>query len=265
MYGPQAVSEQSLAQQALQRLPPNAGVLADCNFGIFAFAWVVGQSQRPMIFRLSKPRAQKILGTPLLPGTDRKMIWRASDWDRKHHPELPPDAALEGRLLVCKNPSRTDDLLYLWTTLDLPAAEILELYGLRWNIETDLRSLKQTVGLEQLSSRSPEMIEKELLLAVTAYNLVRAVMCLAARRIGVEPRRLSFSFTQSVVEAALPGLDQATSESEYGYRLERLLRYAAQGKLPKRSRKRSYSRQIWGRSEDFPRRKRGSENAGSLQ
>ncbi len=263
MYGPHAVSEQSLAEQALERLPHDAVVLADCNFGIFAFAWAVGQSHRPMIFRLSKPRAQKILGTALVPGTDRKMLWEASPWDRRHHPELPSGASLEGRLLVCQNPARPDDLLYLWTDLDLPAEQILEMYGLRWNIETDLRSLKRTVGLQQLNSKSPEMIEKELLLAVAAYNLVRAVMCLAARRSGVDPRRLSFSFTQTVVEAALPGLDQATTESEYGQRLERLLRYAAQGKLPQRSRKRSYPRQIWGRREDFPRRKRAPENTGT--
>jgi putative transposase len=260
MYGPQAVSEQSLAEQALERLPEDAVVLADCNFGIFAFAWAVGQSRRPMIFRLSRPRAQKILGTPLVSGTDRKILWEASDWDQKHHPELPPDATVAGRLLVCENPSRRDDLLYLWTTLNLPAEQILEMYGLRWNIETDLRSLKRTVGLQQLNSKSPEMIEKELLLAVAAYNLVRAVMCLAARRAGIDPRRLSFSFTQTVVEAALPGLDQATTEAEYGQRLERMLRYAAQGKLPKRSRKRSYPRQIWGRSGAFPRRKRVPEN-----
>lgn len=75
------------------------------------------------------------------------------------------------------------------------------------------------------------MVEKELLLAVAAYNLVRAVMCLAARRANIEPRQLSFSFVQSVVEAALPSLDSASCEEEYEQRLERMLRFAAQGKL----------------------------------
>lgn len=262
MYGPQAVSEQALAEQALERLPSEAVVLADCNFGTFAFAWAVEQSQRPGIFRLTKARAQKILGTPLEKGTDRKVIWKASRWDRKRHPQLPTGASLEGRVLVCENPSRPNDLLYFWTRLDLPAAQILAMYQLRWNIETDLRSLKRTVGLQQLSSKSPDLVEKELLLAISAYNLVRAVMCLAARRAGVQPRQLSFSFVQTVVEAALPGLDSATTESEYGQRLERMLDYAAQGKLPNRSRKRSYPREVWGRGEQFPRRKSVGENQG---
>src|SRR5690606_12036070 len=65
-----------------------------------------------------------------------------------------------------------------------------QLYGQRWNIETDLRSLKRTVHLQQISSRSQEGMEKELLTPICAYNLVRAVMCLAARRAGIATRQL---------------------------------------------------------------------------
>ena len=131
------------------------------------------------------------------------------------------------------DPSCPGELLYLFTILELPAEQILGIYGLRWRVETDLRTLKRTVGLHQLSSKSPDMVEKELLPAVAAYNLVRAVMCLAARRANIEPRQLSFSFVRSVVEAALPGLDRASCEEEYEQRLERMLRFAAQGKLPR--------------------------------
>jgi putative transposase len=143
-------------------------------------------------------------------------------------------------------------MIYLFTTLDLASGEIFSLYKLRWNVETDLRSLKHTVGLHQLSSKSGAMVEKELLLAMAAYNLVRAVMCLAARRAKLTPRQLSFSFVRTVVEAALPSLESASSEAEYQQRLDRMLRYAAQGKLPKRSQVRSYPREVWGRGEHFP-------------
>jgi putative transposase len=265
MYGDRAVSEQALAEQAVERLPGDAVVLADGNFGIFAFAYAVQQSQRPMILRLTQARAQKILGSALVEGTDRKVVWRASRWDRDAHPQLPEQALVEGRVIVCANPSRPEELLYLFTTLDLPGKEILGIYQLRWNVETDLRSLKRTVGLHQLRSKSLDMVEKELLLAMAAYNLVRAVMCLAARRANLTPRQLSFSFVQTVVEAALPGLDHATSEEEYQRRLDRMLRYAAQGKLPHRSQRRSYPREVWGRGGHFPRRKRIIENGGSTK
>jgi hypothetical protein len=205
------------------------------------------------------------LGSELTAGTDRKVVWQASRWDREAHPQLPEDGLVEGRLIVCANPSRDGELLYLFTTLDLPAEEILEIYGLRWHVETDLRSLKRMVGLQQISSKSMEMVEKELLLGIAAYNLVRAVMCLAARRVNLTPRQLSFSFVQTVVEAALPGLDQASSEEEYQQRMDRLLRFAAQGKLPHRSRERSYPREVWGRGGHFPRRKRIVTNGGAAK
>jgi hypothetical protein len=263
MYGKHAVSEQLLAEQALERLPVEAVVLADCNFGIFTFAWAVQQSGRPMLLRLTRARAQKILGGPLEVGTDRKMVWEPSRFERQAHPELLAGARVEGRLLVCENPCREGECFYFWTTLDLPAQEILEMYKLRGNIETDLRSLKRTVGLHQLSGKSEDVVEKELLLAVAAYNLVRGVMCLAAQRAGVPPRRLSFSFVQTVVTAALPGLDSAATESEYQQRLERLLHTAAQGKLPQRSRRRSYPREVWGRGGKFPPRQSHSKKGRS--
>ena len=252
MYGTAAVSEQTLAEKALERLPANAVVLSDCNFGIFAFAWAVQQSQRPMVLRLTQARAQKILGSELTAGTDQKVIWQASYWDRRTHPQLPENASVEGRVVVYAHPSRPGELIGLFTTLDLAPAEIFNLYKLRWNVETDLRSLKHTVGLQQLSGKSVAMVEKELLLAMAAYNLVRAVMCLAARRSNLNPRQLSFSFVRTVVEAALPSLESAASEAEYQQRLDRMLRYAAQGKLPNRSRVRSYPREVWGRGGHFP-------------
>jgi putative transposase len=262
MYGAEAVSEQALAEQALERLPADAVVLSDSNFGIFAFAYAVQQSQRSMVLRLTQARARKILGSELSVGTDRKVVWQPSRWDRKAHPQLPQNAGVEGRLIVYAHPSHPNELLCLFTTLDLPAEEILSIYGLRWNVETDLRSLKHTVGLHQLSSKSVDMVEKELLLAVAAYNLVRAVMCLAARRANLTPRQLSFSFVQTVVEAALPSLESAPTEAEYQQRLDRMLRYAAQGKLPKRSRRRSYPREVWGRGGHFPARKRAAQREG---
>jgi hypothetical protein len=265
MYGSAAVSEQALAEAALERLPAEAVVLGDGNFGIFSFAYAVHQSGRPLILRLTQARAHKVLGRGWKEGTDQRVVWRASRWDRDAHPQLSEQALVEGRVMVCRNCSRPDELLYLFTTLELPAEQILGIYKLRWRVETDLRSLKRTVALHQLSSKSPDMVEKELLLAVAAYNLVRTVMCLAAQRANIEPRQLSFSFVQAVVEAALPGLDHASTEEEYQARMERMLRYAAQGKLPRRKRSRSYPRQVWGRGGHFPRRQRNVESEGKAR
>lgn len=66
MYGPHPVSEQQLAEEAFDRLPPEAILIADRNFGVFAFAYAVARSQRRLLLRLTDSRARKILGDPYL-------------------------------------------------------------------------------------------------------------------------------------------------------------------------------------------------------
>jgi hypothetical protein len=261
MYGKQAVGEQALAREALQRLPSDAIVLADCDFGIFAFAHAVQQTQRSMIFRLTAARTQKVLGgMGLRPGRRRKLKWEASRWDRSAHPDLPEGASVEGWVIACRNPAREGEMLFFFTTLDLKPKRILALYKLRWNIETDLRSLKRTVDLHQVTSKSQAMVEKEILMAICAYNVVRAVQYLSASAAGLTPRQLSFSAAQDAVMAAWPYLQRASTQAEFHEEVQRLLIVVAQSRLPERSHRRSYPREIWGRGGRFPfRRSPGKE------
>ena len=73
--------------------------------------------------------------------------------------------------------------------------ELSELYGRRWNVELDLRSLKTTMGMETLHCQTPEMNEKELWVHLLAYNLIRLLMAQAASIAGVDPRKLSYKHT----------------------------------------------------------------------
>ena len=262
MYGKQARGEQQLAAEALQRLPADAIVLADADFGIFAFAHAVQQTQRLMIFRLTAARAGKVLGgMGLRPGRRRKVRWEASYWDRRSHPDLGERAVVEGWVVACPNPSRRGEMLFFFTTLDVKPKRILGLYGLRWNMETDLRSLKRTVNLHQVTSKSQAMVEKEVLMAICAYNVVRAVQYLSASRAGLRPRQLSFSTAQDAVMAAWPYLQRASNSAEFHQEIQSLLLVVAQSRLPERSHKRSYPREIWGRGGHFPFRRSAAKEA----
>ena len=256
MYGPQAVSEQHLAEQALPRLPADAIVMADGNFGIFAFAYAVQQTGRPMLFRLTLARAMKVLGNRRLrPGRRHKVVWQPSPYERRMHPQLPDDCRVPGWVVACRNPSRPGEMLYLFTTLELKPRRVLALYKLRWNIETDLRSLKRTVGLHELTGRTPDTVEKELLIAVAAYNLVRATIYRAARRAGLAPRDFSFSMAQDAVLAAWSDLARARTPRERDRQVLRLVEAVGQARLPHRKRKRTYPREVWGRGGHFPQRR----------
>lgn len=253
--GPQATSEQKLIEEVLGRLPSRAVVLADRNFGIFSMAWTAHQQQHPVLFRLTNVRAGKILGRNLEPGIDQAVVWKPSREDQRTHPELPAGIQLAGRVIVCELQGTRDPLLCLFTTLDQPASEIVQMYGLRWNIETDLRALKRTVRLQHIHAHSVELMEKELLLAVLAYNLVRTVMCLAARKAGLHPRQLSFASVYTLIEVHLPKLLSARSQRTWRREMDTLVDYAAAYKLPQRRKQRSYPRAVWGSGYRFPTRK----------
>jgi hypothetical protein len=253
MYGPNAVSEQELALQGLDRLPADAVVLADGNFGIFHFAYSVVSSGRGILARLTRERAIRILERrPVGEGMEVNVVWTPSPQERRTHPDLPEGAQLGGRIIVFRHPEQRSELIYLFTRLALPAEEEKELYRLRWNIETDLRALKRTVAIHQLSGESVEVVGKELLLAVTAYNLVRTLMSVAAQKRGLSPRELSFSGALTVLQAWLPKLARAGSEMEREAILDRMLDHAARLKLPKRSQRRSFRREVWGQGGKFP-------------
>jgi hypothetical protein len=74
-----------------------------------------------------------------------------------------------------------------------PKRAVAELYGLRWEVETNFRHLKQTMGMDRLKCKSVDGVLKELMIFVLVYNLVRASMTLAAARQNVaDANRISF-------------------------------------------------------------------------
>lgn len=268
MYGSQAVSEQGLAEQILERLPAGAALMADRNFAVFSVVWAAQQKGYRVLFRITEARARKIAGSWLPPAhSEQRVEWRPSREDRRAHPDLPADAVVRGRLLVAHVEGEGGKRLklYLFTTLEEPSEELVELYRRRWDIELDIRSLKQTLRMHSLSAKAPEMAEKELLLAIAAYNLVRSVQMAAARQAHLEPRRLSFSRVQAVVMTALPRLATITDATEWEADYQRVLRWAAQGKLPNRSRRRTYPRAVWGKHAKFPKRKPKGRNSANDQ
>jgi len=259
MYGDNAVSEQALTKPILERLPKGSAVMGDINFGVFSVARDVQQSGCDMLFRLQYGRARTIAGGSLPPvNSERRVEWRPSRDDRRAHPELPADAVIRGRLIVAQVVKQDGKMgeLYLFTTLEEPWEVLVELYRRRWDVELDIRSLKQTLRMHSLSSKSAEGAEKELLLATAGYNLVRSVQVAAARQANLKPRQLSFSRVQAVVMTALPRLATITDAAQWEKQYQQVLRWAAQGKLPNRSGPRSYERAAWGKGAKFPSHKR---------
>jgi hypothetical protein len=69
----------------------------------------------------------------------------------------------------------------------------LSFYQRRYDVEHDIRDLKVSLSPENLRCRSVDMMKKELLTPVVAYNLVIQFRRQAAEVAKRAPRRLSFN------------------------------------------------------------------------
>ena len=259
MNGPHAVSEQPLFEQAVQRLPEQAVVVADANFGVFSVAFAATRQNHPVVVRMTAARAKSMWKGPLRDGIDKRIDWKPTKADRKTNPALPLEACVRGRLIVSQvQPSdgSASFLLCLFTTLEEDVAEILKIYGLRWNVETDLGSLKGTLRLDQLTCKTPEMVDKEIQIAMLSYNLVRAVIYQAAQQAGATPRSFSFTRVKRILKVYGAKIAAATTVAQ-SERLFALMSHAVgQAKLYPRKKKRpAYPREIWHSAKPFPRRK----------
>jgi hypothetical protein len=90
-----------------------------------------------------------------------------------------------------------------------PPAELAAAYRRRWNAELDIRSIKQTMRMDVLRCKTPDMVGKEVYAHLLVYNLIRASMAEAAVAHDVPPRELSFQGARQVLEGFRPELAAA--------------------------------------------------------
>lgn len=119
------------------------------------------------------------------------------DWlDAKTYAALPNALVLrELRYRIEQRGCRTREVTLVTTLVDAEqyaAEELANLYGQRWQVETNLRHLKQTLGMDVLHTKTVAGIQKELAMFALVYNLVRLVMQRAAGLQRVAIDRISF-------------------------------------------------------------------------
>jgi hypothetical protein len=121
-----------------------------------------------------------------------KPVWLTAE----QYAALPATIVVRELRFEVRLPGRRSRTITVVTTLvdaaKYTAKALARLYERRWLVETNLRHLKQTLGLDVLRCRTFPGVMKELLMFVVAYNLVRRVMVEAARRQQVAANRISF-------------------------------------------------------------------------
>ena len=145
---------------------------------------------------------------------------------------------------------RSRELILVTTLLDpekYPAPEIAQLYLQRWNVELFFRDLKTLLKMEPLRSQSPAMVQKEFLMHLIGYNLIRAVMVETVRRHDVPLERLSFKGSVDSVRHYSQTIARAKTKT----RAAQFLRVLAKDRVPARP-GRKEPRAVKRRPKPFP-------------
>lgn len=196
MYGPNNSSEARQAREIVGELPSGSIVLGDSGFGIFSVAHHTHEAGHDFLFRLSMPRFKSHRKKAQLVDQGEgyksyRLQWTATATERKSNPDLPAQASLD--VFIHEIQLEGGKTLTLISSMDFDAHCLAELYRRRYDVEFDIRDVKVTMDTENIRAKSVEMVMKELMGSVIAYNLVSQLRRGAAKLSKVEPRRLSFS------------------------------------------------------------------------
>lgn len=128
------------------------------------------------------------------------------DWmDQATYDKIPKTLHLRELEYSVTEPGYRTKKIIVITSLTDPQQysreDLAELYGFRWNVELDIRSIKSNLNLERVRCKSPEMVRRELWTTILAYNLIRTTAASAAAIHQCQPRQISFTSTCQAILA----------------------------------------------------------------
>lgn len=247
-----AVSETRLTEALIAQTPDHTLTLFDKGFYALGllYQWHMTGTERHWLLPLKKGALYRVMRTHR-PG-DEVIELTPSPQARKKWPELP--ATFTARL-VTKN-IKGKPVKILTSLLDaqrFPAAEIVDVYAHRWEIELGYREMKQYMLHNRLTLRSktPTLVRQELWSVLLAYNVLRFQMAQMAYSLkNVEPNELSFSQAASFIIKELTVMPAVSPG-----RIPEVIRYmqemASAFVLPHR-RERNYPRMVKRRPQRYP-------------
>jgi hypothetical protein len=211
-YAGKGNSELGMLRKLWDVLRPGDVMLADRYMCAWHDIFLLKQRGVDSVTRLSVNRRADFRRGQRLGKGDHIVQWpkpgiiRSIDWPTlKSLPEFL--TVRETHVQVAQPGFRSRTIIVVTTLLDatdITATDLAEIYRARWNCELDLRSLKQTMQMDILRCKTPELVRKELWTHVLAYNLIRTIIAQAASARHAEPRCISFKGAIQALEAFQP-------------------------------------------------------------
>jgi hypothetical protein len=220
-YKGKKTGETALFRTLLDGLEASDIVLGDSYFSSYFMIAELKRRGVDGLFRMHQRRKFDFRRGQRLGIEDHVVAWTKPvrpEWmDEETYARVPDQLTIrELRITVTQPGFRIDELVLATTMLDegeYAKEDLTDLFLQRWNIELDLRSIKDVLQMDILRCKSPEMVKKEIWMHLLVYNLIRGVMGKAAEAHAKQPRQLSFKGTLQTMTAFQDTLRQATPNS----------------------------------------------------
>lgn len=256
-YSGKETGEHALLRQIMHNFKKNDVMLGDAYYCTFFLIATLNKLGVDAVFPIHGARTPDFRSGTRLGKRDHLVVWekpqRPSWMDQETYSSFPSVITVrEIQLSLENNGFRSESMILVTTFLNpkqVTKSDLQFLYNKRWLVEICLLSIKQTMHMDILRGKTPEIVRKEVWVHLLGYNLLRKVMAQAAHLHEKRPNQLSFKLAlQLITSFRERGIFSEKNQKCY----ETLLRAIASRTIGNRP-GRSEPRKVKRRPKAFPR------------
>ncbi len=235
-------SERTLFRRLFAHFTDNDICVGDRGFCSYCDIYLLKERGVDSVFRLGACRTSDFRKGKRLGKHDHLVEWKRPHTRPKWisieiWKSIPKTMILrEVKVQIAAKGFRVETFVVVTTLLDpveYPSDDLADIYLRRWGIELYFRDIKISMAMDIFRCKTPEMVHKELLMHILAYNLIRLLMITASNTHTAPLTRLSFKGTLDTLRQWLPALDTVSSQSgEYNRVFNAMLRCIANDIVP---------------------------------
>ncbi len=203
-FGKYQEGEPTLAKELWQQLPDDSLTVVDRGFAYASELTLLQQGGRNRHWLTRARKQTRIRTIKRLGPNDDLVEIQLSKRAQRENPALAPVCQARAISYQRRGFRRSTLLTSLVDPDRYPAAELIELYHERWELELGYDEVKTHMlsRQEAIRSRTAPGVRQEIWGIALAYNMVRLEMERAADEAGVEPTRISFVNALALVRTA---------------------------------------------------------------
>jgi hypothetical protein len=209
-YAGKETGETALFRRLLDHLESGDVALVDRYFCSYFMIALLLATDADIVTRLHQCRKSDFCRRKRLGYQDYLVTWTRParpEWmDEETYLSMPESLTVRQLQVHVHQPGFRVESFSVVTTLTdarmYRREAVAELYHQRWLVELDIRAIKESMGMDVLRCKTPEMVRTEIWVCLLAYNLLRQTMLQAALKHQLSPRQLSFTAALQLVAAS---------------------------------------------------------------